>query len=173
MSKPRAPLAAPEDTGAFDLEVNRIGDMIDALTTKMETLSDQVILTNQTPQGLRRTLDGFFDLASDTTIIQDAIARLQKAFPTLSCDLIAESCHRSSGEDDEVETPDDESNADFQQPYRVEIEHPGCELCDSGRRWIVLGVVGFSRIHDNRIDAEEQASTLNAAFEAGRDAVLP
>ena len=72
-------------------------------------------------------------------------------------------------------TPNNTPNGGaVREPYVVEIDSPGCESCDEGKTWTVVGPDGVAESeswYDEEV-AAHFADRMNAAFRAGR-AALP
>src|SRR5690242_13232260 len=66
------------------------------------------------------------------------------------------------------------SAAEGRTPYRVEVDHDGCERCSCGRTWTIVGPDDYAigQSFESQEDAEDLARLLNAAHEYAEAAVL-
>lgn len=58
----------------------------------------------------------------------------------------------------------------MEKPYRVEVEHGGCETCGDGKQWCVVGPddVALGITFGVKEDAEELADMLSDAYVMGK-----
>jgi len=61
------------------------------------------------------------------------------------------------------------------QPYRVEVQEEGCDLCGAGKFWVVVDSedTADATAYADREDAEHMADAMNRAFERGLAAANP